>query len=163
MTTWRRASPEALRSLLAGIRDTRWSWQPEDVADLCRRMGWTLEYVAEDMGGFADAGLDVPGDQVTIMFRDGPVGDIKIRVTEVVSDDVSGRDRFMSDAFADAVDEGLAVLGEPTARLHTELPAVRWRGDDSTVLVQNVVSAVTVTWATNAWQDRQDAVAEALA
>jgi hypothetical protein len=160
MTTWRRASSEQLRSLMSGIRDTRWSWRPEDVDDLCRRMGWTLGEVVDGMGGVADAGLDLSRREVLIGFRDGRVGDFTIYVTQNVGAGVEGRDRFIADVFADAADEGIAVLGEPAARQHTEPPAVRWRLDDATVLVENLAVAVSVTWATNVWQDRWDAIVE---
>ena len=162
MTTWRRTSSEALRALMTGIRDTRWSWQPEDVEDLCRRMGWTLSEIIDDMGGFADAGLDLPRGQVTIVFRDGQVGDVKIYVTDSADADDRDRDRFVSDAFADAVDEGVVALGEPTARLHAEPPTVRWRLDDATVLIKKLSNAVTVTWANNTWQDKWDEAVETL-
>ena len=89
MTTW--------RSLIIGMRDTQWSWQEADVADLCRRMGWT------------------------------------------------------------------SLLGEPTDRRHTKPATVRWRLDHSTVLIENVESAVTVTWASNRFQDEWDRVTDALA
>jgi hypothetical protein len=163
MISWLRSSSEALRALMAGIKDTQWSWQPEEVGDLCQRMGWKLVRILDGRGALAAADLELPGHQITIVFRDGPVGDIKIQITESVTDSGADRDRFMMDVFADAVDEGVAVLGEPTARQRTKPPAVRWRTADSTVLVENVEGAVLVTWATNKWQDEWDEITEALA
>lgn len=163
MTVWLRSSSEALRSLMTGIRDAHFSWQPEDVDELCRRMGWTLDQVLDGRGAIADADLKVPGHQIVIVFRDGPVGDIKIQITETDSESEADRDRFLMDAFADAVDEGVAALGEPTARQHADPPAVRWRLDDSTVLVEKLAAGVLVTWASNQWQDEWDKIAEALA
>ncbi|MFC7531720.1 DUF6301 family protein [Actinoplanes sp. GCM10030250] len=162
MTTWLQGSSEALRSLMAGVRDTKWSWQTSDVEDLCRRMGWTLLEVTKRGSAFADAGLGVPGDQVRMLASDGHVDDISIRITQTVSDGGPERDRFIADAFAGAVAKGVAALGEPTDRQHTEPPTVRWRLDESTVLVKNLEVAVTVTWASNRFQDDWDRIEEAL-
>ncbi|MEU8239042.1 DUF6301 family protein [Actinoplanes missouriensis] len=162
MAPWLRASPEAMRSVMAGMRDTPWSWREADVGDLCRRMGWTLQEVVDGSIAIADAGLEVPGHQVQFLFREGGVDDIRVRLTQSVHDEVTGRDRFIGDAFADAAAEGVTVLGEPTARQHTKPPTVRWRLDEtSTVLVENVGSVVTVTWASNRFQDEWDQVTEA--
>ena len=164
MATWLRASSGAVRSVLAGMRSTQWSWLEADVEDLCRRMGWTLVEVVDGAIAIADAGLDVPGHQVQFLFREGRVDDIRVRLTQSIRDEVAGRDRFIGDAFADAAAEGVTVLGEPAARQHTEPPTVRWRLDDvSTVLIENIRSAVTVTWASNRFQDEWDQVTEALA
>jgi hypothetical protein len=149
--------------LLTGVKDTQWSWQTADVEDLCRRMGWTLLEVTKRGSAFADAGLGVPGDQVRMLANDGHVDDISVRITQSVSDDGTDRDSFISDAFADAVAEGVAVLGEPTDRQHTKPPAVRWRLADATVLIENLESVVTVTWASNRFQDDWDRISEALA
>jgi hypothetical protein len=162
MTTWQRGSSEAIRSLITGIRDTRWSWQETDVEELCRRMGWTLLEAIDGKGAFADAGLGVPGDEIRMLAGDGRINDISVQITQLISDSGADRDRFIRDAFADAVNEGVAVLGEPTDRQHTEPPTVRWRLEDATVLVRNLESAVTVTWASNRFQDDWDRVAEAL-
>jgi hypothetical protein len=148
---------------MTGMRATRWSWQEVDVEDLCRRMGWSLLEVVDGSIAVADAGLDVPGHQARFLFRDGNVDDISVRLTQSVRAEGADRDGFMRDVFADAVDEGTAVLGEPTDRQHTEPPTVRWRLGDSTVLITNLGSAVTVTWASNRFQDNWDQVTEALA
>ncbi|MEU4560211.1 DUF6301 family protein [Actinoplanes sp. NPDC023936] len=164
MASWLRADPGAVRSMLAGMRDTQWSWQETDIDDLCRQMGWTLLNVVAGTIAVADAGLGVPGRQVRFLIRDGYVDDICVRITEPVQEDGRDRDRFVGDAFADAAAEGVAAFGEPTVRQHTKLPKVRWRLDDaSTVLVENLESIVTVTWASNRFQDQWDEVTEALA
>ena len=163
MTTWLRGSSEALRSLITAVRDTQWSWQAADVEDLCRRMGWTLQEVTRRGSAFADAGLGLPGYQVQMSADEGRIDDVIVQITETVREGGTDRDRFISDTFADAVGEGTAVLGEPTDRQRTQPPTVRWRLGDSTVLIKNLESAVTVTWASNRFQDDWDQVTEALA
>jgi hypothetical protein len=145
------------------MRDTHWSWQPADVAELCRRMGWTLIEVIDGSGAIAEADLRVPGHQILMLFREGQVDDITIQITENLRDGGTDRDRFIGDTFADAAAEGVAVLGEPTDRQHAGPPTVRWRRDGSTVLIKNLESTVTVTWASNRFQDEWDQIAEALA
>jgi hypothetical protein len=163
MTTWLRGSPEALRSLLAGMKDDRWSWRTDDVDDLCRRRGWTLHEVLEGEAASGEAGLGVARNEVIMMFRDGLVEYIDFQVTDIVRDGGADRARFIQDVFADTVADGTAALGEPTDRQRTEPPTVRWRLDDSTVLVKDLESAVKVTWASNRFQDEWDRIAAALA
>jgi hypothetical protein len=148
--------------MMTAMKDTRWSWQPSEVEDLCRRLGWTLLEVIDGRGAVAEADLKVPGEQILMLFRDGHVDDITIQVTENVRESRTDSDPFISDTFADAVDEGVAVFGEPTDRQHAGPPTVRWRLADSTVLIKNLENAVTVTWASNRFQDNWDRVAEAL-
>jgi hypothetical protein len=164
MTTWLRSSSEELRSLLTGMKNTPWSWEAAEVGELCRRLGWTLIEVLKSGSAVADAGLVVPGGQILILARDGKVDDICVSVTENVRDAGAGGERFIGDAFADAAAAGVAVLGEPTGRQRSEPPTVRWRLDDtSTVLVKNLEIAVTVTWASNRFQDDWDRISDALA
>ncbi|WP_045744507.1 DUF6301 family protein [Actinoplanes rectilineatus] len=161
MTTWARIGSDALRTAVTQMRDVRWSWQPDGVEELCRTMGWTL-LESYDNGAFADAGLGVPGDRLRMAFRDGQVDDLKLRITQPIWDEGPERDSFLRDVFADAVDDSATVLGEPTARQQDEPPTVRWRFDDSTVLITLLESTVTVTWASNRFQDDWDRVTEAL-
>ncbi len=163
MTAWRMIDHDVLRTLVAAIKETSWSWRPEAVEDLCRRMGWKLVEDIDDRGGFADAGWNLGGDDVAMAFRDGYVDDITMRITQLVREAGPDRDRFLGDAFADAVAIVTSVLGEPTGRDLAESPSVRWRMADSTVLVGRFKSSVKLTWASNRFQDRWDAVTEALA
>jgi hypothetical protein len=153
---------ETLRSLVAAIKDASWTWRPDAVGELCQRMGWKLVEDLDDRGGFADAGWDLGGDDVAMAFRDGYVDDITMRITQIVREPAD-RDRFLGDAFADAVAVVTSVLGEPTARDLDEPPTARWRMADSTVVVGRYKSSVKLTWASNRFQDRWDAVTEALA
>jgi hypothetical protein len=153
---------DALRSLVTAIRDASWTWRPDAVEDLCRRMGWKLVEDVDDRGGFADAGWGLGGDDVAMAFRDGHVDDITMRITQIVREAGAERDRFLGDAFADAVAVATSVLGEPTARELGDQPAARWRMADSTLVVGRYKSSVKVTWASNRFQDRWDAVTEAL-
>ncbi len=163
MTAWRMIHHDVLRTLVAAIKETSWSWQPDAVEELCRRMGWTLVEDIDDRGVFADAGWNLGGDDVAMAFRDGYVDDITMRITQIVRDAGTDRDRFLGDAFADAVAVVTSALGEPTGRDLSELPTVRWRMADSTVLVGRFTSSVKLTWASKRFQDRWDAVVEALA
>ncbi|MEU8238919.1 DUF6301 family protein [Actinoplanes missouriensis] len=164
MTRWLRGSPEALRSLMTGVKGTQWSWRTDDVDELCLRMGWILNEVLEGEAASGEAGMGIADNELVMMFRDGRVEYLTIDVTQNLRDGGADRDRFIRDAFADAVDEGVSVLGEPGARQQTEPPTVRWRLDeDSTILVKNLETTVTLTWASNRFQDEWDRITEALA
>jgi hypothetical protein len=160
MTAWRMIDHDALRSLVTAIKDTSWTWRPDAVGELCQRMGWKLVDI-DDRGGFADAGWDLGGDDIAMAFRDGYVDDITMRITQIVREPAD-RDRFLGDAFADAVAVVTSVLGEPTARDLAAPATVRWRMADSTVVVGRYKSSAKLTWASNRFQDRWDAVTEAL-
>ena len=163
MTAWRTIDHDVLRNLVAAINETLWSWRPEAVEELCRRTGWKLVADIDDRGGFADAGWDLGGDDVAMAFRDGYVDDITMRITQLVREAGPDRDRFLGDAFADAVAVVTSVLGQPTGRDLADSPTVRWRMADSTIRVGRFTSSVKLTWASNRFQDRWDAVTEALA
>ncbi|MFC7530802.1 DUF6301 family protein [Actinoplanes sp. GCM10030250] len=163
MTTWLQAGPEAIRSLLTDMKAHRGPWQTDDVHGLSRRMGWTLNEVIEGEIATGHAGFGVRKNEIVCYFHEGLLDHITVGITENVREDGTDRDRFMWDAFADTAAEGVAVLGEPTDRDHTEPPTVRWRLEDSTILVKNLESAVTVTWASNRFQDEWDQIVEALA
>ncbi len=162
MTAWQMIDHDALRSLSGAIKDTSWTWRPDAVEDLCRRLGWKLEDI-DDRGGFADAGWGLGGDDVAMTLRDGYVDDIRMRITEILREAGPRRNHFLDDAFADAVTVVTSVLGVPTARDLSEPPTVRWRMEDSTVLLGRYTPSVGITWASNRFQDRLDAVTEALA
>ncbi|OJF14975.1 DUF6301 family protein [Couchioplanes caeruleus] len=163
MTAWRTIDDDALRSLAAGIGDTRWSWRPDGVPELCRRLGWDLLEVIDGKGAVSEAGWNLGGEEIELAFRGGHVDDITMQITQLVRQAGPDRDRFMGDAFADAVATVAAALGEPTGRQQSEPPTVRWRLEDSTVLIRNLEVDVTLTWASNRFQDEWDQVAEAMA
>ena len=96
-----------------------------------------------------------------MVYRAGRVDDITMQITEIVREKGPRRTQLIGDAFADAVAVVTSVLGEPTDRQLSEPPTVRWRLADSTVLIRNVEVDVTLTWASNRFQDESDAVTEA--
>jgi hypothetical protein len=163
MTAWRMIDHDVLRSQVAAIKDNPWSWQPDAVEELCRRMGWELLEVIDGKGAFAEAGWDLGGDEIEIFFRHGQAEEIAMQITEIARQEGRERDRFLADAFADAVAQTTAVLGEPTARDMSEPPTVRWQLGESTVLVKRLEVTVTLTWASNAYQERWDELRGALA
>jgi hypothetical protein len=163
MTAWRMITQDALQPLLAGIKDTRWHGNPDDVAELCRRMGWDLLEVIDGKGAFAEAGWNLGGEEIEMAIRDNHVDDITMQITEIARQAGPDRDRFLADAFADAVASATTVFGEPTARDRTEPPTVRWQLDDSVVLVKRLEVAVTLVWASNSFQQRWDKLREDLA
>ncbi|KUL25806.1 DUF6301 family protein [Actinoplanes awajinensis] len=163
MTTWFVSDPGALRAQLTTIRDIAWPWQAAAVEDLCRQMHWTLLEILDGKGAFADAGLGVPDDEVRMTFRDSRVEAVMFSVTETVRDAGPPRDHFLAAAFAGAVAEATTVFGPPTPGPVPEPLIGRWRLVESTVLIRQLKSAVTLTWASNWYQDEWDRVAEALA
>jgi hypothetical protein len=163
MTAWRMIDQDVLRSLLAGIKDTRWHGSPDEVPELSRRMGWELLEVIDGKGALATAGWHLGGEEIEMAIRDNHVDDITMQLTEIVRQAGPDRDRFLSDAFADAVASATAVLGEPTARDHAEPPTVRWQRADSVVLVKRLEVTVTLVWASTSFQERWDRLREGLA
>lgn len=163
MTEWRMIDLDVLRGLVGAVKDTSWSWQTGEVKALCGRMGWKLfEEDTNDVGGYADAGWNLKGDDIILAFRDGRVDDITMRMTETAREESRERDRFIDDAFAEVVEVVSSVLGVPTGRGVSDSPTVRWRLAESTVEVGQFEVAVKLTWAGNVWQDEWDAIAEAL-
>jgi hypothetical protein len=158
MTAWRMLDHDVLRSLVATIRDMSWSWRPDEVPELCRRMGWDLLEEPDHRGACAEAGWDVGGEEIMMTYRDGRVDQIRMDMTEVVREKGPHRDRFVGDAFADAVAIATELLGKPTGWQLSEPPTVRWRMAVSTVLIRNLEVGVLLTWATNRFQDYWDAL-----
>lgn len=163
MSTWRMLDLKALRSLVTAMSNTSWSWRPDEVEELFRQLGWQWVERIDGRGGVADAGWGLGGHDVMVVFRDGLVDVIRMRITQIVHEAGPSSGQFLDDAFADAVAVATSALGAPTARDPSDPPSVRWRMVDSTLLVGRFDSSITMTWASNPSQDRWDAVAEALA
>ena len=148
---------DALRSLLTTVRDTSWSWTEDDVPVLAERFGWTLVQVLPGMGAVADAGYGLGAKAFRLNFDQGKVWRVSMRISSRVAEDDAADQALLEEVFAGVQELGAEVFGRPATPYASSVPQVRWRGEQTTLVVRNLRVAVTMTWATNAYQDAADA------
>ena len=159
MTTHHVLDKDALRSLLATIKDTSWSWQESDVPALAARFGWSKPRIVAGSGAFVDPGHGLGSKAYRMSFGDaGRVNIITLRISSKVAEDDAAGQVFLSDVFADAAAVAAEILGPPTARTPGKRPEIRWRGEESTLILTQLSVAVQLSWASNEYQDYWDAL-----
>jgi hypothetical protein len=149
---------DALRSLLTAVRDTSWSWTEDEVPGLAERLGWRLVEVLPGLGAVADAGLGLGAKAFRLNFDRNGVWKVSMRITSVVDEDDPADQAFLEEVFALVQEVGADVFGRPATPFASSVPQARWRGEQTTLSVQNLAVAVTLTWAPNASQDAVDAL-----
>ena len=143
MTARAALDKDALRSLLTTIRDTSWSWREADVPALAARFGWDSIELMPDLGAVVDPGHGLGSKAFRLAFDNYADGQV-----------------FLSDVFADALAVATEVLGAPTSRKPGARPEARWRGDQATLILTTMSVGVTLTWASTAFQDHWDTLAQ---
>jgi hypothetical protein len=150
--------PAILQTLLVTLRDARWGWTSGEVPRLATLLDWSLVETIDGKGAVADAGWNVGDEEIELSFTGERVNDITMRVTDTALPRSAQSQEFTQDAFAAVSAAATRLLGPPTSRIKGSHPQVRWRGDDTTISVTNTGPAVTIGWATNAYQDHWDRV-----
>lgn len=148
---------DALRSLLTAVRDTSWSWTEDEVPVLAERFGWTLVEVIPGAGAVADPGYGLGPKAFRLNFDKGKVRQVSMRVSSRVAEDDAAGQAFLNEVFASVQECGAEVFGRPATPYAATVPQVRWRDEQTTLAVRNLRVAVTLTWATNVYQDAADA------
>lgn len=160
LATYHALDSDAQRTLLTILRDTSWSWKESEVPALTARLGWEIAELSPTFAATVDPGHGLGDRAYRFSFRDGRVSDVTLRVTsQVPKNDPTGQ-LFLSDVFTAVHTVATEVLGAPTGQRIGELPQLRWRGDQTTIIVQLLSSIVTVFWRYNERQDELDRIAE---
>ena len=160
MTARAALDKDALRSLLTTIRDTSWSWREADVPALAARFGWDSIELMPDLGAVVDPGHGLGSKAFRLAFDKGQVDRITMRISSLVGKNDADGQVFLSDVFADALAVATEVLGAPTSRKPGARPEARWRGDQATLILTTMSVGVTLTWASTAFQDHWDTLAQ---
>lgn len=158
MTAHQALDSDALRSLLSGVRDTSWSWREQEVPALAARFGWDSLELMPGLGAVVDPGYGLGSNAYRMTFDDGDVHTITMRISSKAGKDDAAGQLFLSDVFADTAAVATEIIGAPTARIPGSRPEVRWRGEESTLILKQLGVGVTLSWASNAWQDHWDAL-----
>jgi hypothetical protein len=157
VTTHQALDKDALRALLSTIRSTSWSWQEQEVPALVDRFGWTDILLRAGRGALIDPGHEL-GDKPYRMSFDGSgkVNIITMRISSVEDEDDPEGQLFLGDVFADAAAVATEILGTATVRTPGSQPEIRWRGEESTLILYQLSISVELTWASNEYQDHWD-------
>lgn len=151
---------DTLRATTTALRDASWEWTADEAPALMNTLGWRiLESFGED-GLVATAGLGVGKDEVDVPFRRGKVDRITLRLTDVVLNPTPDDAAALQDAFASVAVTLTDVLGTPTEQSPGEQPSIRWRGPSATLETIRTPNAVSLSWASNHFQDILDRLEE---
>ncbi len=144
-----------LATVVRTIRDTEWSWDRAGFEKLARRLGLT-PLLEKETGGIYAAPWPSRGRPVKITYdAERGINDFDVTLTNVAAlPDVPPG--FLVDVFAASARTLTEILGEPTGRTPGGRPEIRWRGESQTILLQRLSVAVTLTWASNGWQEIAD-------
>jgi uncharacterized protein DUF6301 len=156
--------PESATKLLTDLHQRRWSWRRDELPEIAKALGWTnFEIVSGKAGevAFADAPITFGGEEVEAIIGDGQVSTIMIRISEgppkKTNESLVALHRSWIELIALAID----LFGSPTSRTGGQNPDAQWRGEQSTVSIKNVKSALVINWARNAYQDHWNSLREA--
>lgn len=158
MTAHQTLDSDALRTLLSGIKDTSWSWREQDVPALAARFGWDALELIPGTGAVVDPGYGLGNKAYRMTFDNGDVHKITMRISSKAAKDDAAGQVFLGDVFADTAAMATEILGAPTARTPGARPEIRWRGKESTLILKQLGIGVTLSWASNGWQDHWDAL-----
>ncbi|WP_225725498.1 MULTISPECIES: DUF6301 family protein [unclassified Nocardia] len=146
MSEWRSLTGPEIVDLATRLESLAWSWQMDDVSDLAAHFGWTVLRAKADWV-MLDVGFGMASG--SILGRDGRADTIELAVT----DNTDGEARsgvLLRDTFAEMTAALRGALGEPTTLIPGEQPEVRWVGDDATLRLTCLSSAVHLSLVTNA-------------
>lgn len=126
MSEWKVVPASQVRDLAEWL--VSWSWPASEAAALERAAsrGWTLRSHEPGDGVEWDTGLDGnrPWAEVTIV--DGDVSEVRVTMSEVLTEKSKESVAFLRDVFVDQVAEVTKLLGPPTERKPGARAAVRW-------------------------------------
>jgi Family of unknown function (DUF6301) len=142
--------------LLTDLRQCRWSWRREDLPEIATWLGWTnFEIVAGKYGevAFADAPVSFGGEEVEARIGDGEVKTILIQVSDQPDKKTNESLISLHRSWTELIALATELFGPPTRRTGRDNPDAQWRGEQATLSIQNVKSALVINWAGNAYQD----------
>jgi hypothetical protein len=151
--TLRVIDPASATELLKGLRQYRWSWRSDDFHQIADQLGWTDFEIINGKGAFATTPAGLGGRELEALIRDGRVETIKIRVADRAPKKSNESLIFMHESWSSLVALATDLFGKPTRLKHGQNPDAQWRGEESTIGLQNVKIAVVLNWANNAFQD----------
>ncbi|GAA4059373.1 DUF6301 family protein [Actinomadura miaoliensis] len=154
MAEHRRLSDREVVELVTRFRDLAWSWNAADVDQLVHDFGWTVE-ARRRRGVRLDTGLGMASGDINIT-SDGQVERVSVAASEYVSNETIEGRSWLQDVFADVTAIATKTLGEPTDRRPGEYPEVRWRGQQTTIVVMRSSTLVKIFVATNEYLDEHD-------
>jgi len=139
--------------LLDVLQRTRWNWTQNDVPRIVKDLGWTNLQEVDGVPATADAPWGFGGGEIRFVTDEKRVDTIRIRLTDRVVRKSPESLAFMHSAWASLVALATDLLGDPDRRTEGQNPDAQWRGEESTIGVQDAKVAVVVNWAGNAFQD----------
>ncbi len=156
MTTWRRIDDGTLHRLLSTLAQQAWTWTAGDVPALARQLGWHILETLDGKGAVADAGWNVGDEEIELAYTSDRVNDITMRLTDTAPTKQPAAQQFLSDTFTAVKTTATGVLGTPTTDTLGKRPQARWRGPETTLVLEHAGAAINLTWANNQFQDRWD-------
>ena len=149
-------SDDEARTFFVTLQQSPFNWTVAELPALLAELGWTIDDSATVPGraAIADVAWDLPGADVTMTFTGGNVD--RFIVTLASPADTPAEQLEIADAFARYVNIAQDVFGAPGTRFPGDYPALRWRLKDTVFTMTNLVSTISVSWATADLQDALD-------
>ncbi|MEU4598352.1 DUF6301 family protein [Nocardia sp. NPDC023988] len=149
---------EQLTEIATGLRGLGGAQPMDSLPDLAARFGWRVLSPHADRARL-DIGFGPTSGRV--FAEDGRIVDITLWLTKGVPQDDEGR-AWARDTFARWVALLTELFGPPTTRIPGEVSAVRWAGEDHTLILRDVDGSLQLTLMDNNWLmlgDQADALA----
>lgn len=158
--TMGRAEAAAVRQLLERWGNLDLDLKVEAFDQLIGHFGWRMTAatggrcaVITEHGAALNAPWNLGGHEVQLLFVDGLIDEISVRLTEL-SPTPSPQQRLAAqDAFVEYVAIGTGTLGKPTARRNGRTQTIDWRRSSNTVSLVTNGCAVSTVLISNARQD----------
>ncbi|MEY9861465.1 hypothetical protein ABH935_007106 [Catenulispora sp. GAS73] len=149
-------SDNEAREFFTTVHDTTFDWTVEQLPALMAELGWTIDDSVTIPGeaAIADVAWDLPQVDVAMTFSDGNVNRFSLRLTSPAKDPAS--QLAVADAFARFTGFVQDIFGVPGKRVPGDHPALQWRHGAYVLTLTNLVSTISVFWATADFQDAVD-------
>ncbi|MEV0433794.1 DUF6301 family protein [Nocardia sp. NPDC050413] len=152
MTDFRTRTPDEVADLGTRLRTLDWSWQLDEIPDIAERFGWRVVSTSEDWA-MLDTGFGLASGKV--FADDGEVERVQVNLSTIGPD--TGETRALVQQTYTTMAARLAAdLGAPSAEIAEENRQSRWSGTNSTLILEELPSSLTLTLATNDWLDLFD-------
>lgn len=149
-------SDNEAQAFFTTLHESTFNWTVEQLPGLMAELDWTIDDSVTIPGkvAIADVAWDLPQVDATMTMTDGNVNGITVRLASPAEDPASQLE--VADAFARFTDLVQAIFGIPGTRVPGKYPGMRWQQGSSVLTIKNLVSTISVFWATADFQDAID-------
>jgi hypothetical protein len=149
-------SDDEARDFFVTLHETTFDWTVEQLPALMAELGWTIDDSATIPGeaAIADVAWNLPQVDVTLTLTNDMVDGFTVTLASPADDPADQLE--IADAFARFVKMVQDVFGTEGTRVPGNYPALQWRQRGTVLTMANLVSTISVVWATAEFQDALD-------